>query len=75
MTRVAAGWPKVHGLGIETGDWSMTTLRDKLIKIGTKVVRDGLYVTFQLSVVAISQRLFAQILRLIDGLRPRPAPT
>ncbi len=25
--------------------------------------------------VAISQRLFAEILRLIDGLRPKPAPT
>jgi len=24
---------------------------------------------------AISQRLFAEILRLIDGLRPKPAPT
>ena len=52
----------------------MTTLRDKLIKIGARVV-DGLYVTFQLSVVAIFQRLFAEILRLIDGLRPRPELT
>ena len=53
----------------------MTTLRDKLIKIGARVVLDGLYVTFQLSVVAIFQRLFAEILRLIDGLRPRPELT
>ncbi len=55
--------------------WSMTTLRDKLIKIGAKVVRHGQYVTFQLAEVAIPRRLFAEILRLIDGLRPKPAPT
>ncbi len=50
-------------------------LRDKLIKIGAKVVRHGRYVTFQLAEVAIPRRLFAEILRLIDGLRPKPAPT
>ena len=49
----------------------MTTLRDKLIKIGAKVVRHGRYVTFQLAEVAIPRRLFAGILRLIDGLRPK----
>jgi len=52
-----------------------TTLRDKLIKIGAKVVRHGRYVTFQLAEVAIPRRLFGEILRLIDGLRPKPAPT
>ena len=55
--------------------WSLTTLREKLIKIGAKVVRHGRYVTFQLAEVAIPRRLFAEILRSIDGLRPRPAPT
>ncbi len=59
----------------EVEHWSMTTLRDKLIKIGAKVVRHGRYITFQLAEVAIPRRLFAEILRLIDGLRPRPAPT
>ena len=59
----------------EVEHWSMTTLRDKLIKIGAKVVRHGRYVTFQLAEVAISRRLFAEILRLIDGPRPKPAPT
>ncbi len=53
----------------------MTTLREKLIKIGDKVVRHGRYVTFQLAEVAIPRTLFADILRLIDGLRPQPAPT
>ncbi len=62
-------------LPAEVEHWSMTTLRDKLIKIGATVVRHGRYVTFQLAEVAIPRRLFAEILRLIDGLRPKPAPT
>ncbi len=52
----------------------MTTMREKLIKIGAKVARHGRYVTFQLAEIAIPRRLFAEILR-IDGLRPKPAPT
>jgi hypothetical protein len=55
--------------------WSLTTLRDKLVKIGAKVVRHGRYVTFQLAEVAVPRMLFAEILRLIGDLRPRPAPT
>jgi len=58
----------------EVEDWSLTTLREKLIKIGAKVVRHGRYVTFQLAEVAIPRSLFANILRLIDGPRPRPSP-
>ncbi len=59
----------------EVEHWSLTTLRERLVKIGAKVVRHGRYVTFQLAEVAIPRRLFAEILRLIDGLRPRPAPS
>jgi hypothetical protein len=33
------------------------------------------YVTFQLAEVAVPRTLFAEILRLIGRLRPRPAPT
>jgi hypothetical protein len=58
----------------EVEHWSLTTLREKLIKIGAKVVRHGRYVTFQLAEVAISRALFAEILRLIDRLRPAPLP-
>ncbi len=54
--------------------WSLTTLQNKLIKIGAKVVRNGRYVTFQLAEVAIRRALFAEILRLIDRLRPAPLP-
>ena len=31
----------------EVEHWSLTTLREKLIKIGAKVVAHGRYVTFQ----------------------------
>ncbi len=58
----------------EVEHWSMTTLREKLVKIGAKVVRHGRYVTFQLAEVAVPRGLFEIILLLIDDLRPRPAP-
>ncbi len=54
--------------------WSLTTLREKLIKIGAKVVSHGRYVTFQLAEVAVPRELFRKFLRLIDGLRPAPLP-
>jgi hypothetical protein len=53
-------------------DWSMTTLREKLIKIGARVVTHARYVAFQMAEVAIPQRLFADILRMIAELRPPP---
>ena len=54
--------------------WSLTTLREKLVKIGAKVVSHGRYVTFQLAEVAVPRSLFLKILSLIDDLRRRPAP-
>ena len=53
--------------------WSLTTLREKLVKIGAKVVRHAKYVTFQLAEVAIPRKLFRAILRRIAKYRlPRP---
>ncbi len=54
--------------------WSLTTLREKLVKIGAKVVRYGRYVTFQSAEVAVLRSLFQKILGPIDELRQRPAP-
>ena len=54
--------------------WSLTSLREKLIKIGAKVVSHGRYVTFQLAEVAVSRQMFAVILSLIGRLRAPPAP-
>ena len=52
--------------------WSMTSLREKLIKIGAKIVSHGRYVAFQMAEVAIPKNLFADILRMIAELRPPP---
>ena len=51
-------------------DWSLTSLKERLIKIGAKVVSHGRYVAFQMAEVAIPRSLFADILRLIAELRP-----
>jgi hypothetical protein len=53
-------------------DWSLTTLKERLIKIGAKVVSHGRYVAFQMAEVAIPRELFANILRMIAELRPPP---
>jgi hypothetical protein len=54
--------------------WSLTSWREKLIKIGAKVTSHGRYVTFQLAEVAVSRQIFAEILSLIGRLRAPPAP-
>ena len=54
--------------------WSLTSLREKLVKIGAKIVTHARYVTFQMAEVAVPSQLFEEILRLIEGLRPKPAP-
>ena len=55
-------------------DWSLTSLKEKLIKIGAKLVSHGRYVAFQMAEVAIPRSLFAEILQLIGELRPPPDP-
>ncbi len=54
--------------------WSLTALREKLVKIGAKAVRHGRYVTFQLAEVAVPRDPFREILRPIDDLRPSSTP-
>jgi hypothetical protein len=54
--------------------WSLTSLREKLIKIGAKVVAHGRSVTSQTAEVAVSRQMFADILSQIAGLRAPPAP-
>ena len=53
-------------------DWSLTSLKDKLIKIGAKVVSHGRYIVFQMAEVAIPRQMFQEILRLIAELRLLP---
>ena len=52
--------------------WSLTTLREKLIKIGAKVTRHSKYVFFQLAEVAVTRNLFAAILDRIARLAIPP---
>jgi hypothetical protein len=54
--------------------WSLTSLREKLIKIGAKVVSHGRYVAFQMAEAAVSRQMFREILTLISRLRAPPAP-
>jgi hypothetical protein len=54
--------------------WSLTSLKEKLIKIGAKVVSHGRYVTFQMAEVAVLRQMFKEILMLIARLRAPPAP-
>jgi Transposase DDE domain group 1 len=58
----------------QVAQWSLTTLREKLVKIGARIVRHGRYVVFQLAEVAVPRALFASILRRIDDLWSRPPP-
>lgn len=53
-------------------DWTLTTLKEKLIKIGARVVSHARYVAFQMAEVAIARDLFADILRMIAELRLPP---
>jgi Transposase DDE domain group 1 len=54
--------------------WSLTSLRDKLIKTGAKVVSHGRYVAFQMAEVSVPRQMFHDLLRLIARLRAPPAP-
>ena len=66
---------RTQALPDEVSHWSLTTIREKLIKIGAKVVRHGGYITFQLAEVAVPRPLFEKIFALIAGLRPLAHPT
>jgi hypothetical protein len=54
--------------------WSLTTLREKLVRIGARMARHGRYITFQLGEVAVLGRMFGQILARITRLRAPPVP-
>jgi hypothetical protein len=49
--------------------WTLTTLREKLVKIGAKVVWHAKYMVFQLAEVAVPRQLFAALVERIGRLR------
>jgi len=52
--------------------WTLS-LREKLIKVGAKVVSHGRYVTLQMAEVTVSRQMIADIVALIAQLRAPPA--
>ena len=80
-----AGRPHLHALAYNLADflrtlappaevaqWSLTTLRERLVKIGARIVRHGRSITFQMAEVMVPRALFRQILDAIAMLRPLP---
>ena len=68
-----ANFLRTLALPDEMASWSMTTLRDKVVKIGAKVISHARYTIFQMAEVAVPRDLFRRILEMIDDLRPREA--
>jgi hypothetical protein len=57
------------------GERRKEALREKLIKIGAKVIARSRYVTIQMTELTVPRELFAAILTRIRRLRPlKPAP-
>jgi hypothetical protein len=56
----------------QVAHWSLTTLREKLVKTGARIVRHGRYLVFQLAEVAVPRALFAAIFGRIERLRGPP---
>ncbi len=52
--------------------WSLTTLREKLIKTGARMVRHARYVTFQMAEVAVPHALYRAMLRRITAFVAKP---
>ena len=65
-----ANFPRRPALPRPIRGWTPTTPREKLIKIGAKVVAHAKCVTFQLAEVAVPPQLSAQILKRIARLCP-----
>lgn len=55
--------------------WSLTSLRERLIKTGVRLVRHARYAVFQMAEAALPQQVCAGILALINGLRGPPTRT
>jgi len=51
--------------------WSLTTLRERVVKIGAKVIAHARSTVFQMAEVAVPRHLFRRILAMIDELRPK----
>src|ERR687884_2228708 len=50
--------------------WSLTTLRNRLVKIGARIVRHGRSVIFQMAEVMVPRDMFREILAAVAARRP-----
>jgi hypothetical protein len=57
-------------LPAKVAQWSLTSLREKVVKIGAKVVAHGRYLVFQMAEVAVPRALCGRLLDRIARLRP-----
>ena len=67
-----ANFLRTLALPAEVAQWSLSTLRDRLVKIGAKIIRHGRSITFQMAEVMVPRALFQKILAAIAALRPLP---
>ena len=66
-----ANFPRPLALPDEIERWSLTSLREKVVKIGAKVVAHARCSVSQMAEVAVPRNLFGRILEMIGDLRPR----
>jgi hypothetical protein len=66
-----ANFLRTLALPDEMERWSLTSLREKVVKIGGKVIAHARYTVFQMAEVAMPRDLFGRVLEMIDSLRPR----
>ncbi|MCH8267800.1 MAG: transposase [Acidobacteria bacterium] len=59
-------WPR------EIGNWSLTSLQQRLVKTGGRLIKHARYYWLLLAESHLTRRLFASMLRRIDGL-PLPS--
>jgi hypothetical protein len=65
-----ANFLRTLALPSEVERWSLTSLRETVVKIGAKVVTHARYTVFQMAEVAVPRDLFRRVLKMIDSLRP-----
>ena len=66
--RDIGGFEVRRALPGEVERWSLTSLREKIVKIGAKVIAHARYTVFQMAEVAVPRDLFRRILLMIDDL-------
>src|ERR687893_491837 len=66
-----ANFLRTLALPSEMERWSLMSLREKVVKIGAKVIAHARYTVFQMAEGVVPRELFRRMLDSIDDLRPR----